>query len=259
MKIISIALFCFLSLNLSAQSNAKIEQELINLHSKLDYWTTEQRRQPEKALGDSLVKANAMFRKKLLQYTSNNPETINYAFTRLKKQGLYIADSKDGNFRIYSWDDLSGGTMRFFENVFQCKRKTKTGSTSFAGPDQNPGGFYSEIFTLENVGIKYYLAYFNAIGSNREMYQSLQTFKLTETGLQKNIKIIKTKTGLKSELGFGFDFFSVVDRPERPVKLIHFDPKAKTIKIPLVNDKGSGQVSDKFITYKFNGQYFVKI
>jgi hypothetical protein len=53
-----------------------------------------------------------------------------------------------------------------------------------------------------------------------------------------------------------FDFFSVVDRPERPLKLIKFDKTKTIIYIPVVYE--DGKVTDKFIQYKFNGKYFEK-
>ena len=58
-------------------------------------------------------------------------------------------------------------------------------------------------------------------------------------------------------INVSFDFFSVVDRPERPVKLIKYDNTKKIIYIPVVYE--DGKVTDKFIHYKFNGKFFEKI
>jgi hypothetical protein len=57
-------------------------------------------------------------------------------------------------------------------------------------------------------------------------------------------------------LGFSFDFFSVVDRAERPVKLIDYNAIEKTISIPVVWE--NGKVTSKLIVYKFTGEYFEK-
>ena len=52
-----------------------------------------------------------------------------------------------------------------------------------------------------------------------------------------------------------FDFFSVSKRPERPVKLITYDKATQEIRLPLVDVKY--QVTEKTITYKFDGSHFV--
>lgn len=44
-------------------------------------------------------------------------------------------------------------------------------------------------------------------------------------------------------------------------KLISYDKENKVIKIPVAiidNDFQNGKVTDKFINYKFNGNYFLK-
>src|SRR6516164_7870976 len=69
----------------------------------------------------SLTKSNEEFEKLLLKVTSSNPETILYDFKDLTSCGLTIATSDDSLFRIYSWDTRSGGTMHYFENVFQFR------------------------------------------------------------------------------------------------------------------------------------------
>ena len=49
-----------------------------------------------------------------------------------------------------------------------------------------------------------------------------------------------------------FDFFSVVDRPERPLKLIKFEQNK--LYIPVVDEKGT--VSKKFLVYQLNSNCF---
>ena len=62
---------------------------------------------------------------------------------------------------------------------------------------------------------------------------------------------------MTSMISVEFDFFSVVDRPERPVRVIKYDKSKKIIYIAIVHE--DGKVTDKFIQYKFNGNYFEKI
>jgi hypothetical protein len=72
--------------------------------------------------------------------------------------------------------------------------------------------------------------------------------------LNDTTKLIKTQKGLINEINVAYDVFSVVDRPERPIKLIKYDSDKKTIYIPVVYE--NGKVTNKFIVYQFNGQYF---
>ncbi len=73
----------------------------------------------------------------------------------------------------------------------------------------------------------------------------------------------KAETNLKRhKVGFEYNFFSVVDRKERPIKLILYDKTTKTLKIPVViedEEFQNGRVTNKFISYKFDGTYFVKV
>lgn len=123
------------------------------------------------------------------------------------------------------------------------------------------GAFVSDIFDVDTKNGKVYLARLSSISSNVDAYQSINLFKIEGNSLNDKIKLIKIKSGLTNTLGFGYDFFSVVDRKERPIKLIFYDKATKTIKIPVVivdKDFRSGKVTGKFINYKFDGTYFLK-
>ena len=72
----------------------------------------------------------------------------------------------------------------------------------------------------------------------------------------------RTPSGLTNDISFAYDFFSVVDRPERPIKLFTFNETRKEFKFPIViedEEAPQGRVTDKFITYRFDGTYFVKV
>ena len=86
-------------------------------------------------------------------------------------------------------------------------------------------------------------------------------FKIRGDSLDNRVKLIKTNEGLTNTLGFEYNFFSVVDRKERPLKLILYDAATRSIRLPvvIVDDKDPlGRVTNKFITYRFNGAYFVR-
>ncbi|MBI4811098.1 MAG: hypothetical protein HY800_06620, partial [Ignavibacteriales bacterium] len=237
-----------------------IEQDLLKQFKKIDYWANYSEDDDKVDKYDSLEKANKVFRKSLLQYTSKYPSTIDFDFKDLKKEGLFIATSDDGLFRIYSWDTWTGGTMHIFKNVYQYKIGDKVFSKTIGTDDMDPPdprGFYSDIYSLRSTGKTYYLAVKHAIFSMKDSYQEIKVFSITSSSLDRmflddTVKLIKTKSGIRNTLGFSFNFFSVMDREERPVKLIDDDSNARAISIPVVLE--NGEVTNKSIIYQFTGQ-----
>jgi len=206
---------------------------------------------------DSLEIANKIFRKKIFNYTSNYPATLTHNFNSLKND-IYIVTSDDNLFRIYSWDTYRGGTMHDFEAVFQFKSNDKVYSKiCYNAKESDYTPFYSQIFTVKTKDKTYYLAISNGIYSTKDAGQSIKAFAIENNSLNDTLKLFKTKTDLLNEINVYFDFFSVVDRPERPLRLIKYDTDKKIIYIPIVFE--NGKVTDKYILYQFNGQYFEHI
>lgn len=257
------AIIILLTLSFSAlgQSSEKIEQELVGHIKNIRKWS-EYAGGYDPKRSDKLSKENEIFEKKLLKYTKRL-STLKYKFSELDKH-IYISTSGDNKFRIYSWDTETGGTMHDFTNVYQYQGKN--GRAHSYSPDSDDetgaGGFVSDIFTLDTATGKVYLARFSSILSTSLAYQSIGLFSIENNSLNGNIKLIQTTSGMQNSLGFQYDFFSVVDREERPIKLILYDKQTKTIKLPVViedKDNPNGRVTGRFIVYKFNGKYFVKV
>ncbi len=260
-KIKFVALFLFVfSLSVSGQSNNAIEKELVGHIKNIEEWSGYSNNGYNPARSEKLEKENEIFKKKLLKYTKR-AATLEHGFKELGEY-VNVVTSKDGRFRIYSWDTEQGGTMHFYKNVFQYRGKNgKVYSKSPDWGETDPGGFFTAIFQVKTKTETIYLARFSAILMTSLSYQSIDLFKIENKSLNDKIKLFKTKTGLQNYIGFEYNFFSVVDRPERPIKLILFDEKTKTVKIPVVikkNENDYGDVTDKFINYTFNGKYFVK-
>ena len=68
------------------------------------------------------------------------------------------------------------------------------------------------------------------------------------------MKIIKTKTGLHSQINYGYDL-SKTD--EKVTSEIHFDAGTQSIYVPIVLEQG--KLTNKYIIYKFTGQYFERV
>jgi hypothetical protein len=234
------------------------QNDLLRQFERISYWADYDYTDSKVDKYDSLSHANEAFAARLLAYTSRQPSSLTDTFTALRDKGLTVATADDGLFRIYSWDDQSGGTMRTFRTIFQYKSGAKLYSKIIRNETSQEalGDWYSDIYTLKNAGETFYIAVKHGIYSSKDCYQGIKIFSIKNGALQHDVKLIKTKTGIRNELGFSFDFFSVVDRAERPVKLIDYNAIEKTISIPVVWE--NGKVTSKLIVYKFTGEYFEK-
>jgi hypothetical protein len=257
MNRILLYLFIILNTNILAQNltNEQIERDLYQSYEKILSQS-----EANDINYDSLEFANEIFRGKMLYYTSFYPTTLTYSFDSLAKYRIEIASSVDQKFRIYSWNTRLGGTMYDFENIFQYKSNDKLYSiiindtSEMDGPVYKP--FYSEIYTITENNKSYYLAINYGIYSSKDMSETISVFTIENNSLLDSIKLFKTDKYLTNSITIEFDFFSVVNRPERPVKLVTYDEKKKIIYIPIINDKN--QVTKCSYAYQFNGQYFEK-
>ncbi len=245
------------SITALSQTNVQVERKVLTHLRNLDKLagTTN----GSKALN----KENLALRSAILKF-GQSASTLKYAFKALANK-MYIATSKDGKFRIYSWDTQSGGTMRDFENVVQYKAGNgRVYAVALArSKEGDVGGFSHQIFQFDTGDRRVYFANFTFIMSTSAIRQELSLYAIDGRKLNSSLKLIKTRTGLHNSIGFDYDFFSVVNRPERPVTLFHFDDGARAFRFPVVLDDkkfvNGGRVTDKFITYRFNGKYFTKV
>ena len=252
--------FAALSVPVFGQSNLKIERELVAAIKEVQKYSN----YGGTSDGDKLSAANDAFEKKLLKYTKI-PSTLTYKFTELNKL-MFLATSADGKFRIYSWDTETGGTMHDYARVYQfmgADGKVRSHTEKPADDEEGgAGSFVYDIFTLDAGAGSVYIACSTFIGSTNDHYQTASLYRIEGGALKDKVKLIKTGSGLTDSLSFEYNFFSVADRRERPVKLISFDRKTRTLKIPVVIEDSefpNGRVTGKFISYRFNGTHFVKI
>ncbi len=242
-----------------AQSSAKIEQELVSAIKEVQKWSDYGSNYDDAKLS----KANEVFEDTLLKYTKN-AATLKYPFATLGKL-LTIATSDDGKFRVYSWDAETGGTMHDFSRVYQymsADGKVYSKTDKLSADEDGAGSFVYEIYTVNAAGGNIYIVCTTFIGSNIDHYGAADLYKIEGEELIDRVKLFKTKEGLTDSIGFEYDFFTVADRKDRPLKLILYDKPTKTVKIPIViADKQSplGKVTNRFISYKFDGKYFVKV
>jgi len=265
MKALKLIIFiscCFSGINTLAQTPKGIEAALLKSFKKIDYWADKGRRDitGNISLDDSLENANEVFAKKLKDYTVKYPTTISQDFSALKKERLDIFTSADGLLRVYSWETWLGGTMRDFANVFQYNTGKNIQSVYLhsTGDDSKENvPFYSNLYTFKANQKTYYLGIYGCIYSTKDAGTGIKIFDIENGGLNTDVKIIKTASGLHGKIYYDYDFFSVVDITYGKRPTISFDATTKSIYVPLVD--GNGKVTHKFITYKFTGKYFEKV
>jgi hypothetical protein len=197
---------------------------------------------------DSVSHYDSLFGKKLQQLTARNPASLTYPFTRLQNEGVTITTSSDNSLRIYSWDGQTGGTAHNANNVFQYRIDGKVYST-LTIVEGGPGLSYSAIYALKTGGKTYYLAVSQAIIETLRAHATLEILQLEKHRLR-SVPLIQTASGTTGTLGFDYDLDNVKDAD------FHFNPATGTITFPVVLE--DGHVTDRKITYTFNGKYFAR-
>ncbi len=208
-----------------------------------------------------LEKENELLKNDLLKF-GKHPTMLAYDFARLKKE-MYVVTSRDRRLRIYSWDRQTGGTMHDFDSVYQYRGKSGTvHSWSATSEDDSAGVFYHDLFQVDSPSGPIYMAVSTFIGSSSLSGASIRVMTINSDRLDVDPKLIRTADGLKNSISFGYDFFTVVDRKERPIKLFTCDTAKRSFSFPVVIEDEKtpqGRVTKKRITYRFDGKYFVKV
>jgi hypothetical protein len=204
---------------------------------------------------DSCIYYSELFGKEFTSVISSNSNSLKYPFSLLlKKEYCKIQTSIDSNFRIYSWDTHLGGTMHFYKSVYQWQSNGKVYVKIPTYNDGDAGNYCSKIYSVKIKERLYYLAVTNAIFSNKDAMQSISTYSIEANKLQDTAKVFKTRKQFLNSIDVSFDFYSVLDRPERPVELIRFDETRKVVLIPVVDE--NGKVLKKHLVYALKDAYF---
>lgn len=258
MRSTTIILIVLLSvLVINAQTPAAVERNLLKHLGDISKYGTYAGSYDEKGS----AAANRQMRNELIR-NGNRPAILKYAFPKLKGE-MFITTSNDGKLRIYSWDMETGGTMHDYASVFQYQGKSgKVYTWSETGDEESAGPFYTQIFQVPTKTNTIYLINSTFIASSSLSGQSLDAVRILGEKLDRKARLIRTSSGLTHTVGFAYDFFSVVDRPERPIKLFFFDEAKREFRFPVViedDEVPQGRVTDKYIHYRFNGTHFVKV
>lgn len=251
----------FISITTFGQVDKNYEKKLNKLIEKRNYWDEALNKKYEEKYQDSLNKYNSEFEKFLLKTTESVPESIKSDFKILKKFGINILTSKDGNFRIYTWNTLTGGTMQFYKNIFQYKADGKVFSKMNKIQSNDSGCNYYELNQVSSKNKTFYVTSSIAVGSSAVYYFEAKIFSVEKNKLDTKAKLIKTKSGIKNTLGYDIDLSSNSNDNQREdirdFMNMEYDKKTNTIIIPLLNE--NGRITTKKIKYQFKGEYFEKL
>jgi len=255
MKTLILPIVLTLSCFTVAQSPAAVERQILVQLDNIDKYSTYLGEYDETKNDE----ANKALRETLVR-NGKRLDILRYAFPKLKDK-MYVTTSADGKLRIYSWDLGTGGTMHDIANVFQFQGKGGGVNTwSETGNDESGGGgYYSQIFQVNSQTGPIYLATSNFIAQGNLHGQAIEALRINGDTLDTKSKAIRTKSGLVNSVDFVYDPSSLGERSET---LIHLDPAKQEFRFPIVvEDKTfeNGRVTNRFITYRFNGQYFVKV
>ncbi|PTX11947.1 hypothetical protein [Sphingobacterium faecium] len=246
-----------LTVPLYGQNMNLLEKKLNELSEQRTKWSDSH---DDKAY-DSLVYYNQELEKFILDFTSNNSKTLQYPFKNIR-DNIDIVTSKDGLFRIYTWNTLEGGTMQFFQNVYQYSHNGKVYAQLDRTPKNNDGYDYYDINDVR-VGDKYYYMTSRVSrGSSALFYYQAKIFSIENGKLNPDEKLIKTKTGINNTLGYEVDLSSLsnrnrLDNLKSSDYKLTFDSKSKTIILPLI--QADGYITKRKIKYQLKTNYFEKV
>lgn len=97
-------------------------------------------------------------------------------------------------------------------------------------------------------------------GGTMHFFENVMQYKTGGTiddGKLNDAKIIKTRSGLHDGLHCDYDLGSVVNVEYNKRPAPRFDEKTNTIYLPMID--GNYKMTNKFILYKFTGQYFERV
>jgi len=258
-----LACFIFLSCNNASQKEkptsdtqksqldfSKDETQLVKLYKQVLYYSEN--------YSDSLEIVSIAFEKALTDFIQKNPTTIDYDFKMLVDSHVcFINTSQDGNLRIYSWDDGTGGSMRYFKNIYQCKNNGAVMTKVPHYEEGDAGSFCTQISSVTKGQETVYLVMNRSIYSNRMVAQSIQAFHIESSQLNDSFPLFKTKTKMLSSIHVDYDFFSIEDESKQPSEMISYSDSSKTLFVTITDKEGI--VSSNRLKYQWTDSCFTYV
>jgi hypothetical protein len=258
MKPIILVLLVLSGLGATGQTPAEIEQQLLGPWERVHYWgshfsfadSTIDRT-------DSLDKADSVLHETFAQAINSCPACLTYDFPFLRDSGLVITSSADGKFRAYVWDNEAGGSMRYFDHVFQYQVGNKIKATMLKGTSEdNEIGWFVLICPFRAATATYYLTFSRSAISGSGRVETATAFRIGKDSLIGPIKLFRKDGRPEDQVGIEFmDFRFRITKGQKLHALV-YDGVHQTIKIPHL-DEIYGNPTGQYTPYRWNGRYFV--
>lgn len=210
---------------------------------------------------DSLDIYNAKLKGFLIDIANKQPQILSADLEPLKDSThLLIRKSTDKKLSIYSWDTENGGTMHFYDFVFQYA--TGSGSKAFynetAESEPDPSVFYSDIYQIKTNNNKtYYLTVGNGRYSTKDMSSGITAYTIENDKLIE-APIFVTPKKTYSNISYFFDYFLSSSEGGQLINDIHLSNDNKKLYIPVVISKDEGDaITSKSLVYVFDGEKYV--
>ncbi|WP_276483104.1 hypothetical protein [Paraflavitalea pollutisoli] len=189
---------------------------------------------------DSLGYPAGVFRQWMDSLTSSNAASITYPFNRLQDSAqVSIVTAADGQFRIYSWDNWTGGTMHNFDAVYQWKGNDGVHATKpVPDGEGDPGGWTSRIYTVTINDKPHYLAVSHGVYSTSLRGQLVKAFTIDEGKLIDTVQVFKTRSGRLNSIDVSYDMTQYDEQRGDDQQLIVYDSLKQVLYIPVVQEGG---------------------
>jgi hypothetical protein len=245
----------FLNMQLVAEAQSADQgiKHISFLLDKMEYWHKNSGNDTQ----DSLTYFNDKLEEYLLKFTSNNAASLSCNFKPLENKSFNVQTSPDGNFRVYNWNTLTGGTMQFFRSIYQYKVNGSVFSKSTTKDKEDNGCYYFDLNQVTVDKTPYYILCSVSIGSTAVFYYKAEVLSLQQDVLKEDAKLIKTKSGMQHSVGYEVDLSSSVNRDladARDNMKMEYDKERDAILLALLSE--DGKVTSKKIRYTFNGRFF---
>lgn len=208
-------------------------------------------------------KAETELKKFKSEFKKALKNNFNSAINSLKNEDILVDMfvSPDEQLYVFDWDDMTGGTMRFFDGIYVVK----SGSSIIIQDKYEPCEDFCinpKVYGLYQVqsskGKRIYVIFEKIIGSTAYSGHSVRTITIENSKINDNATFIRTKTGMKNSISYEMDWSLLVnsDHEFNGEDYLQFDENTKTILIPLITE--NGKLTSKKIKYIFNGEFFEK-
>jgi len=165
-----------------------------------------------------------------LRQTVNHPDNVN------------VVTSEDGRLRISSWDDGTGGTMRYYRNAVEYFHGGRIARASLTG--ENTDRYYLQILRVPRIeGLYLGVSYGRYSGCLAGI--TINAFLITETGLNDTLRIFIDGNDTSNAIGYEFPECEGID----PLSLLVCSPDMSIITLP-----GDGQC----YIYRLIGDQYTK-